>query len=122
RRPLLSHQPRHAVLRIPAIPGVERRAVDAQLRERATHREVRAFHQPDHLRLLGRGQPHVSSPESEPVTLFFSRRFSSTVSASTCLRRPFSSRSAFTSGAVASRVVSPSSRFLPASRNSLLQR
>src|SRR5262249_40147957 len=109
-------------LRVPAIPRVEGRAVDPELQQRAAHRQVRALHQPDHLRLLRRRQSHVPSPEPEPVTLFFSSRFSSTASASACLSRRFSSRSTPPSGAVASRVVSPNSRFLPASRNSLLQR
>jgi hypothetical protein len=47
-----------------------------------------------------------------------SRRFSSVASASASLSWRASARSVFTSSEVASRVVSPVSRRLPASRNS----
>src|SRR5262245_4977192 len=118
----LGREPCVALRLVAPIPGVEGRPIHPQLLQRLAHREIRPFDQPNDLALLRPGQAHVSSSESEAVTLFLSRRFSSTVSASTCFSRAFSSRSVFTSGAVASRVVSPSSRFFPASRNSLLQR
>jgi hypothetical protein len=118
RRGLLRHQAGLPVCGIPPIPGGEIRALDPELRQRVARREVRAFHAPDHFRLLGRGQPPASSSEPEPVGLFFSRRFSRTVSPSSGLSRVSSSRSPCTSNAVASRVVSPSRRCLPASRNS----
>src|SRR5262249_3448976 len=122
RRGLLGHPPWRPLLGVPPIPRVERGAVDPELRQRAAHGQLRAFNQADHLRLLGRRQPHVSSSELEPRRLFLSSRFSSTLSARACLSRVSSRRSPCTSGAVASRVVSPSNRFFPASRNSLLQR
>src|SRR4029077_19325853 len=122
RRQWLRRESRVPPRPVAAIPRVEGCPVRAPLLPRRAHRQIRALDQPDHLPLLHPRQAHVSSSESEAVRLFLSSRFSSTVSANTCFSRLFSSRSVCTSGAVASRVVSPSSRFFPASRNSLLQR
>ena len=70
---------------VSAIPRIERRPVDTQFPQRAPHGEIRALDQADHLALLGGRQSHVSSSEPEAVRFFFSTRFSSTVSATTCL-------------------------------------
>ena len=56
------------------------------------------------------------------VQRFFQKQFFSRISATTCFSCSFSCRSSVTSLDVASRFVSPASRFLPASRNSLLHR
>src|SRR5271166_6530573 len=73
------------------------------------------------LELLGSGVPHESLSPS-PRTLFLSRRFSIRTSASVSLSWRASALRSLTSSEVASRAVSPASRFLPASRNSLDQR
>src|SRR5262249_34241980 len=84
-------------------------------------RERRLFHQFDDLELLGCGIPHEASSPS-PRTLFLSRRFSIKTSASVSLSWRASALSSLTSSEVASRAVSPASRFLPACRNSFDQR
>src|ERR1700745_1995330 len=100
--------------RVPPIPAVERRPRDPDRRQCATDRERRLFHQFDDLELLGCRVPHeVSSPS--PSTLFLSRRFSIKTSASVSLSWRASALSSLTSPEVASRAVSPASRFLPAS-------
>ena len=104
------------------IPRVERGPIDPQFPQRPAHGQLRPLDQPDERVLLGRRAPHVLLSESEAVTPFFNSRFSRTSSATTCLSRPFSDRRSVTSVDVASRVVSPTSRFFPASRNSLLHR
>ena len=118
--------PHHAttptVREIAVIPAIKRGSNQAQLTQRLSHGQLRALDQPDEFVLLGGRPSHVPLSESEAVTPFFSSRFSSTNSATTCLSRPFSCRKSVTSVDVASRVVSPTSRFLPASRNSLLHR
>src|SRR5262245_4302566 len=73
------------------------------------------------LELLGCGIPHEASSPS-PRTLFLSRRFSIRTSARVSLSWRASALSSLTSSEVASRAVSPASRFLPASRNSFDQR
>ena len=115
-------QARRAGPRVPAIPPVERGPVHAELPQRAPCGQIRVLHEADDLAFLRCRQSHVSSPESDATRLFLSMRFSSTVSATTCLSWLFWRRRSWTSVDVASRAVSPNSRFLPASRNSLLQR
>src|ERR1700736_2866819 len=90
-------------------------------RKRPTDRERPLFHQFDDLELFGCGIPHEASSPS-PRTLFLSRRFSIRTSASVSLSWRASALSSLTSSEVASRAVSPASRFLPASRNSFDQR
>jgi hypothetical protein len=103
------------------VPGVEGRARQPDLGQGTPHRERRALHQADQLELLCSADPHASSSgESEPVTLFLSSRFSSSVSATNSFSRAFSLRRSETSLELASRCVSPRRRFFPASRNSLL--
>jgi hypothetical protein len=65
---------------------------------------------------LMRRRPHTRS------RFFLSRRFSRIVSASASFNCRSSARISFTSSEVASRAVSPASRFLPASRTSFDQR
>src|SRR5712691_3377115 len=115
-------EPVHPRGLVAPVPAGERGARDLDLSERAPHRQIRVLNQPNRFALLAGGHSYASSSESAAVTLFLSSRFSSTVSATSCFRRAFSFRSSVTSVDVASRVVSPTSRFLPASRNSLLQR
>ena len=115
-------EPIQSALGVAAIPRVERRARHLDLAERLPDGQIRAFDQANDFGLLGRRPSHVSSPESEAVRFLLSRRFSRTISATSCFRRLCSLRRSVTSGAVASRLVSPTRRFLPASRNSLLHR
>src|SRR5271170_533068 len=97
------------------------RAGNSQLNQRPAPRQRRLFHQANDFHLLGGGVPHVSD-SPPPITLFLSKRFSSRTSANNSLSCCASVRSPLTSSLVASRAVSPASRFLPASRNSLDQR
>src|SRR5690606_15340933 len=107
--------------RIAIEPGVEGRLGDTDLVERAPDWEVRGLDGADDLELFGCGVSHSPSSPSA-ITLFLSRRFSRVTSASASLSWRASARSVLTSSDVASRAVSPASRFLPASRNSLDQR
>ena len=90
-------EPVQPTLGIPAIPRVEGRPRHLQLAQRVAYRQVRPFHQTDHLLLLRRRQSHVSSSEPEAVTVFLSSRFSSTISATSCFRSVFSLRRSLTS-------------------------
>ena len=84
----------------PAGPSPRSRAGGCQ---RAPDRKRRALHQADQLELLRGAHPHASSSgKSQPVTLFLSRRFSSTVSATSSLSRAFSLRRSWTSLELAS--------------------
>jgi hypothetical protein len=69
---------------IAIVPAIEGGAWDAQLDQRAPHRERRLLDQPDNFQLLGGGVSQVSDSPSAS-TLFFSRRFSSSTSASSSL-------------------------------------
>ena len=110
-----------SAFQVALVLGGKRRVRQPDLGQRAPDRKRRALHQADQLELLRGPHPHASSSgTSEPVTLFLSRRFSSTVSATSSLSQAFSLRRSWTSLELASRCVSPSRRFLPASRNSLL--
>src|SRR3982074_3852020 len=95
-------------------PAVEGRARNAELFQRPPHRQDRLLDQPDDLKLLGGGVPHVASSPSA-VTLFLSRRFSKVSSATTSFSALVSRRRSLTSSDVAARAVSPASRFFPAS-------
>src|SRR5262249_17590390 len=106
-----------SALLVTSVPVVERRSRDADRRQCPTDRERRLFHQFDDLELFGCGVPHEASSPS-PKTLFLSRRFSIKTSASVSLSWRPSALSSLTSSEVASRAVSPASRFLPACRNS----
>src|SRR5712671_1038064 len=89
--------------------------------QRPPHRQGGLLDEPDDLKLLGGGVPHVASSPSA-VTLFLSRRFSRVNSATTSFSALASRRRSLTSSDVAARVVSPASRFFPASRKSFDQR
>src|SRR5215472_12742369 len=108
-------------LLVSAVPVVERRSRDPDWSQCPADRERRLFHQFDDLELLGCGIPHEASSPS-PRTLFLRRRFSIRTSARVSLSWRASALSSLTSSEVASRAVSPASRFLPASRNSFDQR
>src|ERR1700728_2078618 len=108
-------------LLVTAVPFVERRSRDPDRRQCPTDRERRLFHQFDDLELFGCGISHEASSPS-PRTLFLSKRFSIRTSARVSLSWRASALSSLTSSEVASRAVSPASRFLPASRNSFDQR
>src|SRR5258705_2695113 len=102
-------------------PGVECRLRDVDLRQRLADRQRRGLDEPDNLELFGGGVSHASSSPSA-ITLFFSNRISRVTSARASLSWRASVRSSLTSSEVASREVSPASRFLPASRKSFDQR
>ena len=104
-------------LLVTPVSVVECRSRDPDRRQCPTDRERRLFHQFDDLELFGCGIPHEASSPS-PRTLFLSSRFSIRTSASVSLSWRASALSSLTSSEVASRAVSPASRFLPASRNS----
>jgi len=99
---------------VAAVPVIKRRTRNSDRRQSSADGQRRLFDQFDDLELLGSGVPHESLSPS-PRTLFLSRRFSSGTSASVSLSWR---ASALRSSEVASRAVSPASRFLPASRNS----
>src|SRR5918997_1227455 len=111
------------ILLAPGEPSidVEGRLWDADLGQGLTDGQMGLLDQADDLDLLGSRIPHAPSSPS-PIMLFLSRRFSRVRSATTSLRAVASRRRPFTSSEVASRAVSPDSRFLPASRKSLDQR
>src|SRR5260370_15184956 len=108
-------------LLVSAVPVVERRSRDPDWSQCPRDWERRPFHQFDDLELLGCGIPHKASSPS-PRTLFLSRRFSIRTSARVSLSWRASALSCLTSSEVASRAVSPASRFLPSSSNSFAQR
>src|SRR5512139_1221234 len=121
RWPVAVCQPLIACCHIPLIPLVKGAAGYAQLRERLGDTDRRAFHQPDDLHLLFLTVPHIPCYlYSSPLKLFFSTRFCRVISATNCFNCSFSFRSSLTSSLVASRIVSPFSLRLPASRNDLL--
>src|SRR6266404_4947725 len=101
--------------------GKKRLAGDTAREATSDEVKERLFHQFDDLELLGCGISHEASSPS-PRTLFLSRRFSIRTSARVSLSWRASALSSLTSSEVASRAVSPASRFLPASRNSFDQR
>src|SRR6478609_249005 len=109
-----------AAFAVAIIPAIECGPRDAELVQRALGRQMRLLDQLNDLGLLGCRIPHASSSPS-PFMLFLSRRFSRVRSATTSLRAVASRRRSFTSPDVAARAVSPASRRLPASRNSLDQ-
>src|SRR5215211_1387163 len=102
------------------VPAVERGPRDAELFQGSTDRQMRLLDQADDLGLLGWEVSHAPSPPSA-IMLFLSRRSSSACSATTSFRAPASRRRSLTSSDVAARAVSPTSRFLPASRKSFDQ-
>src|SRR3954452_17466225 len=102
------------------VPAIECGSRDTELVKRALGRQMGLLDQLDDLGLLGRGISHASSSPS-PFMLFLSRRFSRVRSATTSFKAEVSRRRSFTSPEVAARAVSPASRRLPASRNSLDQ-
>src|SRR5262249_35838266 len=99
-------------------PGVEGRLRDTDPVECTPDWQVRGLDGADDFQLLGGGISHSPSSPSAS-TLFFRSLFSRVTSASASLSCRASVRSGLTSSEVASRAVSPASRFLPASRNSL---
>src|SRR5215467_1912763 len=104
------------------IPSIEGAASQVQLGQRLLDWQRRLLHQPNELQFLrsiGTGHPSHSSPVGSS-RLFFSTRFFNTNSATSCLSCSFSRRRSLTSSLLACRLVSPVSRALPASRNSLL--
>ena len=103
------------------VPAVECRRLDAQLLQRPARRQMGLLDQADDLQLLGGGISHSSSPPSA-IMLFLSSRNSSACSATTSFSSWASRLRSLTSPLVAARAVSPASRRLPASRNSLDQR
>src|SRR5262249_42301901 len=98
-------------LLVTPLPGGECRTSGTDRRQCPTDRERRLFHQFDDLELFGCGIPHEASSPS-PRTLFLSSRFSIRTSASVSLSWRASALSSLTSSEVASRAVSPASRFL----------
>src|ERR1700737_1013807 len=94
---------------IEIVPAVEGVPWNAELLQRAAHRQGRLLDQPDDLGLLGCGVSHAS-PSPSAIMLFLSRRFSSVSSATTSFRALASRRRSFTSSEVAARAVSPASR------------
>src|SRR5512136_1846497 len=105
----------------PPTPAVIRRGADLQLRKRLAHRHTATFHRPQDFQLpLG---THANVPGSSYMPrLFLYFIVSRTDSASAFFSVAFSSFSARTSLAVASRWVSRVSPFLPASKNAFDQR
>src|SRR5258706_10028763 len=103
------------------VPAVEGGTRNADLFQRPPHWQGRLLDEPDDLKLLGGGIPHVASSPSA-VTLFLSRRFSRVSSATTSFSALASRRRSLTSSEVAARAVSPPSRFFPASRKPFDQR
>src|SRR5262249_44843318 len=97
------------------VPPIKSRPGNAELFQGAAHRQRGLLDELDDLQLLGSRISHSASSPS-PITLFLSNRFSSVSSATTSLRADASRRRSLTSSEVAARVVSPASRFLPASR------
>lgn len=93
---------------------------NTQLGQRLLGWQLRLLDQPDDLQLLRRRVPHRSSPPS--TSMLFLIKFSSRAcSATTSLRSRASLPRPLTFSELASRIVSPARRFLPASRNSLDQ-
>src|SRR5215475_10724925 len=106
---------------VQVVPTVEGGTRNADLFQGTPYRQGGLLDQPNDLKLLSGGVPHVASSPSA-VTLFLSSRFSSVSSATTSFSAPASRRRSLTSSDVAARAVSPARRFLPASRNSFDQR
>ena len=110
-----------AMLTISAIPDVKRAAVDGGFRKRLLHTQRLSFHQPDKLYLPGLTVPHIPlRTHSRPLKLFFRTQFFRINSATNCFNCSFSLRRSNTSLLLASRMVSPLSCRLPASKKALL--
>src|SRR5690606_36844959 len=97
--------------------------VDAYFVQRPVNAYLGCLHETYDLVFLLFGESHVLPPfYPKPFVLFLSTRFWSRSSATVSLSWEFSPRSSFISLVLASRMVSPISRFFPASKKSLLQR
>jgi len=99
---------------------IQRRAIRFSWKNPPPRFATQSLHQPDDFELFSGEVSHSWSPPA-PVMFFLSRRFSRLRSATSSFSAKASARRSFTSPVFAWRAVSPASRFLPASRNSLDQ-
>ena len=106
-----------------AIPIIECALMYSYLYRSPVNIDFRSFHKSNNLVLFLLGKTHIFTPFNlKPVVLFLSTRFCSNNSATASFSSEFTPLSSFTSFVLASRMVSPIRRFLPASRKSLHQR